>query len=74
MSCGVGHRRGSDPALLQLWYRLAAAALSDLTPSLGTSYAATADLKKNSKTLMDTPTQEIRYTDVSSINMTNRCH
>ena len=26
MSCGVGHRCGSDPALLWLWYRLAAAA------------------------------------------------
>ena len=27
MSCGVGHRRGSDPALLRLWYRLVATAL-----------------------------------------------
>ena len=27
MSCGVGHRRGSDPALLWLWRRLAATAL-----------------------------------------------
>ena len=26
MSCGVGCRRGSDPALLWLWYRLAATA------------------------------------------------
>ena len=26
MSCGVGHRHGLDPALLQLWHRLAAAA------------------------------------------------
>ena len=26
MSCGVGHRHSSDPALLWLWYRLAAAA------------------------------------------------
>ena len=26
MSCGVGHRRSSDPALLWLWYRRAAAA------------------------------------------------
>ena len=24
MSCGVGGRRGSDPALLRLWWRLAA--------------------------------------------------
>ena len=27
VSCGVGHRRGSDPALLWLWRRLAAIAL-----------------------------------------------
>ena len=26
MSCGVGHRRGSDPALLWLWRRLVATA------------------------------------------------
>ena len=26
VSCGVGHRRGSDPALLWVWRRLAAAA------------------------------------------------
>ena len=26
-SCGVGHRCGLDPTLLQLWCRLAAAAL-----------------------------------------------
>ena len=26
MSCGVGHRRGSDPELLQPWQRLAAIA------------------------------------------------
>ena len=27
MSCGVGHRRGSDPVLLWLWRRLVATAL-----------------------------------------------
>ena len=27
MSCGVGHRHGSDPALLWLWRRVAAPAL-----------------------------------------------
>ena len=26
VSCGVGHRCGSDPVLLWLWHRLAAAA------------------------------------------------
>ena len=30
MSCGVGHRHGSDPALLWLWRRLAAIALIGL--------------------------------------------
>ena len=33
-SCGVGHRQGSDPMLLWLWCRPAAAAL---IPSLGIS-------------------------------------
>ena len=36
MSCGVGHRCGSDPELLQLWLWPAATALIQ-TPSLGTS-------------------------------------
>ena len=27
LACGVGRRHGSDPTLLWLWYRLAAAAL-----------------------------------------------
>ena len=27
LSCSVGHRYGSDPALLWLWYRLVATAL-----------------------------------------------
>ena len=26
MSCGVGHRRGSEPTLLWLWHRLAVTA------------------------------------------------
>ena len=32
MSCGVGHRQGSDPALLWLWHRQAAAALIQSLP------------------------------------------
>ena len=32
MSCGVGRRGGSDPALLWLWCRLAAVALIDPRP------------------------------------------
>ena len=36
VSCGVGRRRGSDPALLWLWCRPGSYS-SDCTPSLGTS-------------------------------------
>ena len=48
MSCAVGHRCGSDPALLWLWCRLAAAALiGPLAWEL--PYATGAALKKNKK-------------------------
>ena len=48
VSCGVGHRRGSDPAFLWLWYRLAAAALiHPLAWEL--PYAAGAALKRGKK-------------------------
>ena len=46
--CGVGHRHGSDPALLWLWHRLAAAApiqvLAEKVP-----YALGMALKSKSK-------------------------
>ena len=46
MSCGVGHRRGSDLVLLWLWRRPAAVA-PIRPPSLGTlPYAAGAALKR----------------------------
>ena len=32
MSCGVDHRRGSDPELLWLWHRPAAAATAPIRP------------------------------------------
>ena len=45
MSCGVGHRRGSDPRLLWLWYRLASVAcIRPLAWEL--PYVAGAALKK----------------------------
>ena len=49
MSCGVGRRRGSDPALLWLWHRPEATAL--IRPlAWEPPYAAGADLgKKKSK-------------------------
>ena len=46
MSCGIGHRCGSDPALPWLWCRIAAAApIGALAWEL--SYAVGATIKKN---------------------------
>ena len=48
MSCGVGHRHGSDPPLLWLWCRPEATA--PIQPLAGEPpYAAGADLKKTKK-------------------------
>ena len=48
MSCGVGHRQGLDPALLWLWYRLAAVTpIQPLTWEL--PYAAAVALKSKKK-------------------------
>ena len=46
MSCGVGHRCGSDPVLLWLWCTLATLAL---IPSLGIPYAAPLALERAKK-------------------------
>ena len=48
MSCGVGHRCGSDPALLWLWRRPAVAALI-LPLAWEPPYAMGAALKKKEK-------------------------
>ena len=45
VSCGVGRRPGSDPALLWLWRRLAATAPIQ-SPSLGTSVCCRCGPKK----------------------------
>ena len=45
VSCGVGHRQGSDLTLLWLWGRQASVAL--VTPSLGTYVAGAALKNKN---------------------------
>ena len=50
LSCGVGHKCGSDPMLLWLWCR-PAAVTPDLTPSLGTSICYRCSPKKANKTL-----------------------
>ena len=48
MSCGVGHRRGSDSTLLWLWYRPAAEApIRPLAWEL--PYAAAVALKRKKK-------------------------
>ena len=48
MSCGVGHRSGSDPMLLWLWCRLAA--LAPIQPLPGElPYAMSAALKIKKK-------------------------
>ena len=52
MSCGLGHRRGSDPALLWLWCRLAAAAM--IGPlAWEPPYAESVALKKKAKAKQD---------------------
>ena len=48
MSCGVGHRRGSDSVLLWPWHRVEATA--PIGPlAWETSYAAAVALKKKKK-------------------------
>ena len=52
MSCGIGHRLSSDPALLWLWCRLAATApIRPLTwgPPYATGIALKSKMKKTSK-------------------------
>ena len=48
MTCGVGHRRSSDPVLLWLWHRLAVTALIR-PPAWEPPYAAGAALEKAKK-------------------------
>ena len=55
MSCGVGHRLSSDPALLWLWCRLAAIALVPLAweppYAMGTALEKTKRKKKKKITV-----------------------
>ena len=48
VSCGVGHRHGSDPASLWLWHRLVAAAPTGLL-TWDPPYAMGVALKKKKK-------------------------
>ena len=49
VSCGVGHRRGSGPALLWLWWRLAVVALIRPLAWEPPPYAEDAVLKSKKK-------------------------
>ena len=69
MSYGVGCRRGSDPALLWLWHRPAAAA--PIRPlAWGPPYAAGVDLKKQktkkTKTKQNKKQQQKKLESISS--------
>ena len=58
MSCGVGHRRSSNPALLWLWAQ-AGSYSSDQTPSLGTYICRGSSPRKGKKKKKKRPqTQE----------------
>ena len=57
MSCGVGHRGGSDLALLCLWYR--PAAVAPIQPlAWETPYASDATLKEKTKRKKDVVSQD----------------
>ena len=56
MSCGVGHRCGSEPTLLWLWYR--SAATDPIKPlALELPYAVSAALESKTKTKTKTKTK-----------------
>ena len=61
MSCGVGHRRGSDPTLLRLWGRLVA------TAPIRPPYATGAALEKAKRQKKRRKRKEIKYI---AINLT----
>ena len=71
MSCGVGHRHGSDPTLLWLWHKLAAVApIQPLGQEL--SDATGAELKRqnqliNSKINKIHSVGCIKYTNLKSM-------
>ena len=62
MSCGVGHRRGSDPALLWLWRRpVATAPIQPLAWEL--PYAASVALKSKKKDRSSRPGAVVNESD-----------
>ena len=69
MSCGVGHRHGSDPALLWLWCRLVAKALIRL-PRLGTFICHWSGLRKGKK-IKQTNKQKTRLMFITQESIRN---
>jgi len=65
MSCGVGHRCGSDPMLLWLWYR--PAAVATVQPLVwGLPYAAGAAPKRQKSNNNYTPTFKYSISHLAS--------
>ena len=62
MSCGVGHRHGSDPALLWLWCRLVTIALIR-SLAWEPPYAIDAALEKTKKTKQNKTKQKQKQTN-----------
>ena len=63
MSCGVGHRHGSDLALLWLWCRpVATAPIGPL--AWEAPYAVSADLEKTKKQKTQQQKEELHFPDV----------
>ena len=64
VNCGVGHRRGSDPVLLWLWHRPAAAALIQppaWEPPYTTGAALKSKKKKKANIGLPAVAREVRY-------------
>ena len=62
MSCGVGCRRGSDPALLWLWHRLAATGpIRPLAWELPYAAGVTLKRQKTRKKIIYTMRQLLQY-------------
>ena len=71
MSCSVGRRLGSDPALLWLWYRLAATVLNGLL-AWEPKYAAGVALKRQGKKKKIDSMSLIAILTQKSVNLTNQ--
>ena len=74
LSCDVGHRSGSDLALLWLWHRPGATAPIDFTPSLGTSICCgcSPEKKKNKKTKQRNNTSGLGTKEFSTNSIAGR--